>query len=148
MTRTPTSLSMALCKLRGWSFDIAEHWNSFAKRRVDLFGCIDIVACADRIVGIQSTVRGEVSKRVAKALAEPRLESWLRSGGRFIVWGWDEPEGRGAKRAVTMRGVEITYGREQIQQVETWALASLPPIARKPRSTPPGTAPAPAAAAT
>jgi hypothetical protein len=69
---------------------VVEHWNSFARKRNDLFGFIDIVALSDKIVGIQCTSGSNVSARVKKILDECQdaAREWLQAGGAIEVWGW------------------------------------------------------------
>lgn len=86
---SPTQRSLELCRRHGWTVGKVEHWNSFAKRRVDLFGVIDLVALTgSQIVGIQTTSGDNVSARVVKILASEPARAWLESGGRLIVHGW------------------------------------------------------------
>lgn len=74
---------------------VVERWNSFARVRQDLFGCIDVVACGPQgIVGIQATTKANVSARIRKSAALPALRSWLEAGGVFEVWGWHKPTHR------------------------------------------------------
>lgn len=86
---SPTELTMRHCRGLGWVVQKVEHWNSFAKVRQDLFGCIDVVALGDgQILGIQCTTRHHMAERMAKARAEARITRWLQCGGLFEVWGW------------------------------------------------------------
>lgn len=93
---SPTARSLAELRKRGMTAQVVEHWNPFAKpfgRRVDLFGCIDIVAITPNgILGIQATANtgGTHSARRHKALLEPRLVEWIRSGQRFEIWSWSK----------------------------------------------------------
>lgn len=74
---------------------VVERWNSFARVRQDLFGCIDVVACTEHgILGIQATTKANVAARVRKSLALPTLRAWLEAGGMFEVWGWHKPSHR------------------------------------------------------
>lgn len=59
---------------------------------IDLFGCIDVLAVSPDggIIGLQVTDGSNVSHRVSKSLAEPRLVEWLKAGGRYQVWGWSK----------------------------------------------------------
>jgi len=41
---TPTQRTLAELKRRGWTRQVVEHWQSFSRRRIDLFGVIDVVA--------------------------------------------------------------------------------------------------------
>lgn len=107
---SPTQRSLAECRKRGWVCQVVEHWNAYAKIRVDLFGVIDILACTpEGILGIQATSDANVSARVAKAEAEPRLQAWFQSGGRFAVWGWGKKGPRGKVKHWTLREVALHH---------------------------------------
>jgi hypothetical protein len=70
---SPTARTLAECKKRGWTVQVVEKWNAFAKVRVDLFGFIDLVAMDGKcIYGIQSTSGSNLSARLKKIGAEPR----------------------------------------------------------------------------
>ena len=95
-----------LRKLRadGYTCGIVEKWIPQAKRRVDLFGIIDIVAIKPgETLGVQSTTYSNVSAHVKKAKAEPKLADWLSANNRFQVWGWK----KGARGEKALRVVEI-----------------------------------------
>lgn len=95
---SPTQRTLAELRARGYEAEVVERWNQFAKRRVDLFGCIDIVACKaasggamwapGSIIGIQCTSGSNHAARLEKARQEPRLQAWLAAGGQFAVWSW------------------------------------------------------------
>lgn len=89
---SPTARTLAECRKRGWTAQVVEHWNAFAKpfgRRVDLFGCIDIVVIMPNgILGIQATAGGGHSTRRTKSLLEPRLAEWIAAGAHFEIWSW------------------------------------------------------------
>lgn len=86
---TPTQRTLKLCRDTGWTVQVVEKWNAFAKVRVDLFGFIDLVAMnGANIIGIQATSGANVSSRVDKIKENPKSAEWLRSGGRLIVQGW------------------------------------------------------------
>lgn len=87
---TPTQRTLQRLRKDGWTCQVVEYWNSFAKIRKDLFGVIDVVGVhPDRgIIGIQATSGDNLSKRVKKSQAEPRLKTWIEAGGKFQAWGW------------------------------------------------------------
>jgi hypothetical protein len=86
---SPTQRTLALCKRQGWTCQIVERWNSFAKIRQDLFGFIDVVvADGSNILGIQTTSGDNFAARLEKIKAEPRALAWLNSGGRIFIHGW------------------------------------------------------------
>ncbi len=86
---SPTQLTKKECARRGWIVSVAEHWNSFSKRRVDLFGFVDLVALTGQaIVGIQTTSRGNASSRRRKIDDLETATAWRQSGGVIEVWGW------------------------------------------------------------
>jgi hypothetical protein len=88
---SPTARTLAECRKRGWSAQVVERFNSFTKRRIDLFGCIDIVVITpDGILGVQACAGGDHSTRRNKILLEPRIKQWLDAGGLFEVWSWSK----------------------------------------------------------
>ena len=104
MKRTShTQRTLALLKKEGWTVGIVERWIAFAKKRIDLFGIIDIVAIRPGVIfGVQSC--GEaVADHVTKALAEPKLAEWLAAGGEFMIIGWTKKGPRGKVKKWTPR---------------------------------------------
>ena len=86
---SPTQRSLKRARDAGYEAGVVERWNPHSRTRHDLFGVIDLVELReDRIVGVQVTSSSNISARVAKAKAEPRLAAWLRCGGLFEVHGW------------------------------------------------------------
>lgn len=71
------------------------------RRRLDLFGCIDLVVLdgLPGVLGIQATSSSNVAARRTKAETEcvDALEQWLKAGNRFAVWGWAK-RGKAGKR--------------------------------------------------
>mgnify|MGYP000034231432 FL=1 len=87
--KSPTQLSLELMRARGYTCAITEHWNSFARIRQDLFGFIDVLCLGDgEIIGVQTTSRGNISKRAAKIKEHENLLPVLDSGIRIVIHGW------------------------------------------------------------
>ncbi len=91
----------------------------FSRRRIDLFGVIDIVAVSEvhghsRIVGIQCT-SGTGSSRMKKAESEPRLLDWLKAGGIFEVWGWRKVKAGWKAKVRRAEMTESVIARREIQ---------------------------------
>lgn len=87
--KSPTQRTLELCRKHGWTIQVVERWNQFAHVRIDLFGFIDLIAVDGKsIIAIQSTVGGEMARRIHKIKAEPRSLEWVKSGGRLFVHGW------------------------------------------------------------
>ncbi len=117
---TPTQRTLAHLRKEGWTVQVVEKWNAFAKIRQDLFGCIDLVACRPgMLLGVQATSMTNVSARVTKSLAEPRLLEWLRAGGQFWVIGWGKKGKAGTVKKWTMRkiGVSLRDGDMTTQEL-------------------------------
>ena len=93
---TPTQRTLAWLRTDlGAQAAVVEKWNPHARVRQDLFGCIDIVATANKIIGVQACAAASHSARVKKSLAEPQLVGWLRAGGHFWVMSWGKKGPRG-----------------------------------------------------
>lgn len=96
MAASPTSRSLQLLRKEGWTAQVTEKWIPQTKRRLDLFGCIDIVAVKPGLIlGVQATSRSNANARIKKSLAEPKLRQWLEAGGHFEVFGWSKKGPRG-----------------------------------------------------
>lgn len=105
---SPTQRSLAECKRRGWPVQVVERWNSFAKRRIDLFGVIDLVAITPTgILGIQACAGSSHSARLAKVVAEPRTTQWLAAGARLAVWSWAKRGAKGKRKQWSLREQEL-----------------------------------------
>ena len=115
---TPTARSLAVLREMGYTTWIVEQWNGFAKKRYDLFGCIDILAIhpeLEVILGVQACTTGDAAKRTTKALAEPMLRTWLEAGGRFEVWGWAKRGPAGKRKLWTLSRRQATLEEGQLE---------------------------------
>lgn len=118
MVVSPTQRTLGRCRKNGWSCQVVERWNPYAKIRIDLFGCIDLVALDDEpgALGIQATSTGNMSSRVAKALEIPHLRRWLASGCRYEVWGWAKRGPAGKRKLWKLRRVRLVLDGDEIRQ--------------------------------
>ena len=92
---SPTQLSLRYLRKSGYTCSIAEHWSEHARRRIDLFGFVDLVAAGhSELLFIQVTSRSNVSSRVAKIMADPCLSRAIElarvPGVSILVHGWDK----------------------------------------------------------
>ena len=85
MMRTKSEL-----KKYGIPHGIVERWIARARKRVDLFGIIDLIALDNGVVGVQ--VCGSDFAPHKKKIMEEEKENtlkWLsQKGARLEVWGW------------------------------------------------------------
>lgn len=137
---SPTQRSLKWLRDQGMTAEVVERWNPHAKVRHDLFGSIDIVAlfdspmpprmcdppafehcwCLDqgRTIGVQATSGSNVSARIAKILAEPRMRLWIKCGNRLVVHGWRKLKVKRGGKAVRweLREEEITLGMFEMKE--------------------------------
>jgi len=87
---------MALFESRGYKCEVVESYNSFTKRKKDMFGILDMVAIGnEETVGIQMTSKSNMSSRIKKIQESDYFVELLRSKWRIIVIGWfKKPNGR------------------------------------------------------
>ena len=106
---TPTARSLAVLREMNYVVQVVEQYNRFSKTRLDLYGCIDILAVHPEhgILGVQATTTSNAAARVSKALAEPRLVTWLAAGASFEVWGWAKRGPAGKRKLWTLRRVPV-----------------------------------------
>ena len=105
MRASPSARSLAWLRKEGYLGQRVEHWNSFARRSIDLFGVIDIVCLrpgVPGVLGIQATTGSNVAARRTKCLASQALRAWLASQNQFEIHGWSLRGPRGKRKTWTM----------------------------------------------
>ena len=99
---------MKYLKKYGFHAYIVEKWNSFVKRRIDMFGWIDIVAVnpdTAGALGVQTTTKHNTKARLDKAFGNAALIAWLKAGNRLVIHGWVK---RGNRWEVDCRPVTLS----------------------------------------
>lgn len=106
---SPTARSLKYLRDNGYVAEVVEKTvpRSFVKK--DYIGIVDVIACGNgHILAVQVTTTGNLNARKLKALAEPRLLTWLESGGSFRLHGWSKRGGRGERKKWTLKEIELT----------------------------------------
>ncbi|KGQ19896.1 hypothetical protein LF41_2403 [Lysobacter dokdonensis DS-58] len=86
---SPTSRSLANIRERGYTPWVVEYWNSFSRKRVDLYGIFDIIAVGNgETLAVQTTSGANVSARVKKIADSEYIDAIRKSGWRVEVHGW------------------------------------------------------------
>ena len=86
---SPTQRSLKLLREQGYKPWIVEHWNHFARKRQDLYGCIDILAIGNgETLAVQTTSRSNVATREKKIVENEYYLEMVRSGWKVQVHGW------------------------------------------------------------
>lgn len=98
---SPVERTLAEIKKSGLKYWKVEHWNPYARRRIDLFNIIDLLVLDGGIVGIQ--VCGSDYQEHVRKLTEDEKENtleWLKSEGRLEIWGWRQLKKVRGKKAM------------------------------------------------
>lgn len=86
---SPTQRSLKYLREQGYFVWVVETWNPWARKRQDLFGCIDILAIGHgHTLAIQTTSRSNVNARVKKIEENEYYPEIIRSGWLVHVHGW------------------------------------------------------------
>ena len=87
---SPTQRTLSLLREQGWSVAITEHWNSFTRRRQDMFGFVDLLAVREdeKPLLLQVTSGANTSARRTKILGIPEAKVCLQADMRIVVVGW------------------------------------------------------------
>lgn len=96
------------CRKQGWEVQKVEHWNNYAKKKYDLFGCIDYLALDSKtgVLGIQATTNAHAAARIQKCRATiPPL--WFVGGNRLEVWDWAKRGPAGKRKLWTLKRIPI-----------------------------------------
>lgn len=101
---SPTQRALAHIRKLGHTAQVVERFCAFSKRRIDLFGFIDIVYLdGTNIVGVQVTSGDHHAHRREKILAEPKALAWIKHGGKIEVWSFSKRGERGKAKRWTLR---------------------------------------------
>ena len=72
-----------------------EHYNSFTKRKHDLFGCIDLLAIGNgETVAVQVTSKPHLANRRHKIEEAEAYPEMIRSGWKIVLHGWFKEKNR------------------------------------------------------
>ena len=106
-SKSPTQRSLEYLREQGMKPWICEYWNSFSRKRVDLFGCIDLLCIGNgQTWAVQTTSTG-VSARIQKIRESEYFHVMLESGWRVFVHGWRKnSKGRYVQRIVELTEME------------------------------------------
>lgn len=87
---SPTQRSLVMLREWGWTCQVVERWNQYARRRVDLFGVIDIVAIEPErsIIGVQTTTMSNASTHREKISKSAEAREWVAGGGVLHLHLW------------------------------------------------------------
>lgn len=117
---TPTARSLQHFRKHGLTAQVVERFNTFSKKRVDLFGFIDLVVLSPLgICGVQVTSGSHVSHRYEKIRAEPKAVQWMRAGGSIVVHGWRKAGPRGKRKIWSLRVVKAVLSEGVISFEES-----------------------------
>ena len=106
MKVSPTQRSLEHMRKQGYTCQVVERWNQFARVRQDLFGFIDIVCLGPNgeTVGVQATSHSNVSSRVNKIAESEHVGAIRKCGWRLLVQGW----GKRANGRYELREVDVS----------------------------------------
>ena len=90
MPLSPTSRSLRYLREKGYVCQIVEHFHFYMKRRIDLFGFIDILAIKGKeTLAIQTTANmSNAQVRVRKILNSEYYKLVKNAGWKIEVHGW------------------------------------------------------------
>jgi hypothetical protein len=96
---SPTQRSLAMLRATCQQVQVVERWCSYSRRRIDLYGVVDILCLRDgETVAVQTTSGGCVSARLKKISDCPALPDMRKAGWRIEVHGWRKVRVKGTKK--------------------------------------------------
>ena len=90
-----TARSTAHLRDLGYMVATVEHYNSFTRRKHDLWGCIDLLCIGNgETVAVQVTSKPHLSNRRHKIEEAEAYPEMIRSGWRIVLHGWFKEKNR------------------------------------------------------
>lgn len=115
---SPTQRCLADLKKFGATAQVVERFCHFSKRRIDLFGFIDILAMiGPNLTAIQVTSADHHAARRTKLLADERSRAWLETGNLIEVWSYGKRGERGKRKTWQCRKEAIVLADYPEKQV-------------------------------
>jgi hypothetical protein len=116
--RSPTERTLKALREGGAIARVVERWNPYARKRQDLFGQ-DIQAIQGcKLIGVQSTSGAHHADHVTKAITNPEVAAWLRTGNGFEIWSWAKKGPRGKRKLWQSRVTQLRLDGSQDKVVE------------------------------
>ena len=118
---SPTARSLEQLRKDGYLCAVVERWCAFSRRRIDLFGIIDVVFIGGESIGvggIQATTTGNLPSRIKKAMACPALRVWLQAGNRFSCWGWAKRGKKGERKVWTLKECKFVVENNVVKCID------------------------------
>lgn len=118
---SPTQRTLKYLRDLGYSVDKVEHWNAFARRRVDAFDFIDILALklgSPGVLGVQTTTTSNMGARVRKAKIIPEMKLWIQCGNPLWIIGWSKKGPSGKQKLWTASIKELTVDDLDSKELE------------------------------
>lgn len=108
MAISPTQLSLKMMRDQGYYAEVVERYNSFTRKRNDLFGFVDVLCLKPgEVVGVQTTSYSNLSARIKKIREHENFVKVQDSGIRIIIHGWVKRDNRWCFKEVEIeRGVD------------------------------------------
>lgn len=110
--KSPAARTLEELRKRGMLAQVVERWNAHARRRLDLFGFIDVVALDGQpgVLGVQTTTADHVSHRLEKLRTEVAgaMLRWIEAGNRLVIHGWAKRGPRDTRKRWTLTERHIT----------------------------------------
>ena len=95
MSLSPTQLTLRQLRADGYTAQVVEHWNNFAKVRQDLFKIHDVLRVGNgETIGIQCTSYSNMAVRVKKVNACEAIADIRSAGWKVLVHGWHKKKNR------------------------------------------------------
>jgi hypothetical protein len=93
MATSPTQLSLKKLREEGYTVQVVEYWNSFARIRIDLFGFIDILALKGKeVLAVQTTSASNMNARIKKIADHENVGAVREAGWAIHVHGWHQDD--------------------------------------------------------
>lgn len=105
--KTTTARSLDWLRKQGYEPQVVERYNSFSKRKNDLYGIFDILAIhkeTGETVAVQTTSGSNVSSRINKITESEHLPLIRKAGWGIFVHGWQ----RNGKGRYTLRSEDLS----------------------------------------
>jgi hypothetical protein len=100
---SPTARSLAHLRQLGYVVKVVERWNSWAKRREDVFGADLLALRPGEILAVQCTSGANHAARRVKLETEGHAALWNSSGATIEIWSWTKAGPRGEPKRWRLR---------------------------------------------